>query len=295
MPAKKSFILDRLADGLGRISPKAAERLSIILAAFCWMVLRQRRKVVLANMHIAASGGLKFPLGIRASARLAFDHMAMTAVEFMRGQRYPWVDGVELAGREHIDVALAEGRGVFILCAHHGNWEVCGAALSRLVRPAHILVKPIGSPRVNQFVLEIRRLNGFRDIDRTRKGDGVRAILRGLAANEMVAFVLDQTRPGEPRLPFFGAPAQTNTGLAALWRRHRAPIVPCWIERLSFGKHRLHFRAALKIEEGLVLEKSATLIPKADIMEVTSLFNLEIESMIRQKPEQYFWMHRRWK
>lgn len=282
-----SFILNRLADGAGRLSPKAAERFAMILAGFCWSVLRVRRRTVISNMHIAAAGGLDFPLGIENTARLAFDQMAQTAVEFLRGRRHPWTDGVELSGREHIDAALSLGKGAYLLCAHQGNWEALGAALSKFIRPAHILVKPVGSRKVNDFVLGIRRSNGFRDIDRSRRGDGVRAILQALARGEMIAFVLDQTRPGEPRLPFFGTPAKTNTGLASLWRRHQAPVVPCWIERLGFGRHRLHFLPAVEI--------NATSDAKTDIIKATIDFNLVLEGIIRQKPEQYFWMHRRWK
>lgn len=282
-----SFILNRLADGAGRLSPHSAELAAKVLAAFCWSVLRLRRRTVISNMRIAAAGGLQFPQGIEVTARRAFDHMAQTVVEFLRGRRHPWTEGVDLSGREHIDAALALGRGAYVLCAHQGNWEVFGAALSNLIRPAHILVKPVGSAGVNDFILGIRRNNGFRDIDRSGRGNGVRTILRTLAAGEMVVFVLDQTRPGEPRVPFFGAPAKTNTGLASLWRRHQAPVVPCWIERLAFGRHLVHFMPAIEI--------TATSDAKADIIKATCDFNLVLEGIIRQKPEQYFWMHRRWK
>ncbi len=282
-----SFILDKLADGAGRLSPRAAQRLAHALAWFCWSVLRLRRRTVIANLHIAAAGGLEFPLGIENTARRTFDHLAQTAVEFLRGRRHPWIDGVDLSGREHLDAALSVEKGVYLLCAHQGNWEALGAALSKLIRPAHVLVKPVGSPKVNEFVLGIRRINGFRDIERRRSGDGVRTILRALGGGEMIVFVLDQTRPGEPRLPFFGTPAKTNTGLASLWRRHPAPVIPCWIERLGFGRHRIHFLPPVEI--------NATADAKADIIKATSDFNLVLEGIIRQKPEQYFWAHRRWK
>ncbi|NDE14829.1 hypothetical protein EBZ80_07870 [bacterium] len=283
------LILQKIADRTGRLSPAGAESLALTLSAFFWSVLRLRRRTVVKNLQTAAAGGLDLPLGVEGTARKVYDHVAMTVVEFLRGSRHDWVSGVELAGEEHIRAALAAGRGAYLLCAHQGNWEVHGAALSRLIRPAHILVKKVGSDSVNEFVLGMRRKNGFLDIGRARKGDAVRTILRALSAGDMVAFVMDQTRPGEPMLPFFVVPARTNTGLAALWRRHEAPVVPCWIERLGFGRHRLHFMPALD------LTLATTSDAKTDIMEATRVFNEVLEGIIRQRPEQYFWMHRRWK
>jgi KDO2-lipid IV(A) lauroyltransferase len=136
----------------------------------------------------------------------------------------------------------------------------------------------------------MRRRNGFLDIQRTGKGDGVRAILKRLAAGEMIGFVLDQSRPGEPRLPFFGKPASTNTGLAALWLRRPAPVVPCWIERVGFGQHRLHVLPALEMKPSGSAKQNGI-----EIMETSRFFNTVLESMIAQRPEQYLWMHRRWK
>jgi KDO2-lipid IV(A) lauroyltransferase len=283
------IILQKIADLTGGLSPATAEGLSRSISFFCWSVLRLRRRTVTENLRTAVAGGLALPLGIEGTARRAYDHIAMTAIEFLRGSRHDWSSGVEIAGENHIAGALSGGRGVYLLCAHQGNWEVHGAALSRLIRPAHILVKKVGSDQVNSFVLGMRRRNGFRDIERAKKGDAVRVILRALSAGDMVAFVMDQTRPGEPLVPFFGVPARTNTGLASLWRRHQAPVVPCWIERLEFGRHRLHFLPALDLSSNITSDA------KTDIMETTRRFNEVLESIIGQRPEQYFWMHRRWK
>lgn len=283
----QALILETIADGTSRVPPRAAEALARFFGMFFWHVLRLRRRIVIENLRTAEAGGLRLPGGVHATARKVYEHVAMTTMEFLRGKRHDWVAGVELDGVHHVNEALAAGRGVYLLCAHQGNWEVHGAALSRLIRPAHILVKKVGPDAVNEFVLGMRRRNGFRDIERARKGDAVRTILRALAAGEMVAFVMDQTRPGEPMVPFFGKPARTNTGLASLWRRHEAPVVPCWIERLSFGRHRLHFLPPVEI--------ATTSDAKADIMEATRKFNGVLEEIIQQKPDQYFWMHRRWK
>ena len=99
-----------------------------------------------------------------------------------------------------------------------GNWEAMGAAWA-LVTPAHVLVKKVGSSSVDRFVSELRDRNGFLTVKRKKKGDGFSAIRDVLARGEIVGFVMDQARPGEPKLPFFGRPAKTNTSFAAIWRQ----------------------------------------------------------------------------
>lgn len=294
-------VLEIFARLAGYLPDAVAEWLAGLVGSLAWHLMPSRRAVACQNIKIAVDHGLTVPLGIEQTARESFRHTAMTVVEFLRGFRHPWAKNTVVEGRANIDAALAGRRGVYLLVAHHGNWEACGASFSRLVAPAHILVKKVGSPSVNEFVLRLRRANGFLDISRVRKGDGVRAILKALGAGEMVAFVMDQSRPGEPKIPFFGVPAKSNTGLAAIWLRHPAPVVPAWIERLSFGRHRLHFLPPLDLSEfGTRCD-----VPNAPgkikatgqetIVELTRIFNRTIENLIRQKPEQYFWLHRRWK
>ena len=99
--------------------------------------------------------------------------------------------------------------------------------------------------------------------------------------------MMDQSRPGSPRLPFFGHPAKTNLGLATLWQRYPAPIIPGFIHRSELGKHIVELQSPLDIE--------TTEDRKADILAHSEQFNRAMETMIADKPEQYFWLHRRWK
>lgn len=303
------MILEIVARLVGYLPASTAEHLAKALGDLCWLALPSRRAVVRRNLSIAASSIAtshivlcdKPSVDIERTARESFRHTAMTLIEFLRGYRHPWSDATTIEGREFIDAALAENRGAYILVAHQGNWEACGATLSKQIRPAHALVKKVGGQAMNAFVLRMRRANGFKPIDRTRKGDGVRAIIRALAAGEMAVFVMDQSRPGEPKIPFFGVSAHSNTGLATLWLRHPAPIVPIWMERISFGRHRLHILPQLALnhvynrQSGSVDNDNSGQAKKAAIIAITQQFNETLESLISQKPEQYFWLHRRWK
>ncbi|MCX6131608.1 MAG: lysophospholipid acyltransferase family protein, partial [Proteobacteria bacterium] len=108
-----------------------------------------------------------------------------------------------------------------------------------------------------------------------------------LARGEIVGFIIDQARPGEPRLPFFSKPAKTNTSLAAIWCRARAPIVPVFIHRQSFGHH------IIECQPELVLQETAS--SADDIIHNSLIFNRVVETAVRRYPEHYFWFHNRWK
>lgn len=107
-----------------------------------------------------------------------------------------------------------------------------------------------------------------------------------LSRGEIVGFAFDQARPGEPRLPFFDHPAKTNTSLAAIWNKFEAPIVPVCIYRRGFGKHELHIEPELKMDP---------IDGKDDILDISTRFNHVVERMVTRHPEQYFWLHNRWK
>lgn len=270
---------------LCRLSKKGVTRLARLLCFLVFDVLRIRRQVVLANLAIA------FPeLTVKERSRIGRDsvyNFILTIFELLYSYQHDIAEDIEVHGREHIDAALAKGQGVYILCFHLGNWEAMGAKMTRTIVPSHVLVKSIGRGGVNRFVTYLRDKNRFLTVKRRKKGDGFRAIQEILAKGEIVGFVMDQSRPGEPRLPFFGHPAKTNTSLAAIWRRFPAPIVPAYIHRNGFGSHCLEFEPALNLELSDHTEQ--------DILKHSELFNRVIEGAVRRYPGHYFWLHNRWK
>ena len=214
-------------------------------------------------------------------------HFMMTSFEFLRASRIDPVPDVEIVGLEHLKSALDQKKGVYILCFHMGNWEVMGATITRLIAPAYVLVKKVGFNSLDRFVSQVRQSIGFLTVKREKKGDGYRRIKEVLGRREIVGFVMDQARPGEPKLPFFGKPAKTNTSLAAIHQKKPAPIVPGYIVRHSFGKHTLFF------EPELQLPSSGD--SKQDITDRSILFNRVVEEAVKKAPQCYFWLHNRWK
>lgn len=279
------WILKLIARAFSLLPERALPWFARAFAVLAFDVLRVRRRLVLGNLA-RALGPDESPARI-ALARQSYANFGLTVFEFLRGDVHDLAARVELRGAENAHQALQAGRGMFLLCLHLGNWEALGAKCSRALVPSHVLVKKVGSPGVNRFVLEIRKKNGFLAIERKGKGDGARAVLQALKRGEAVGFIMDQSRPGEPRLPFFGHDAKTNTGLATFWRRVQAPVVPVAIRRVGPGRHVAEFRPALPL--------TATDDAETDVRRLSTLFNQALEDEIRRAPEQYLWLHDRWK
>ena len=190
-------------------------------------------------------------------------------------------------GYENLAAAERQGRGVLVLAAHLGAWELQPFAHALYHKPAHFLVRPINNPRVDALVNRYRCLSGSRFID---KNQSAKAILRVLREGGTVGILMDQnTTPDEAVfVDFFGIPAATTTGLARLARHSGAPVVPIylfWDE--AIGKYRGGYAPALPLVRSEDQE--------ADIRANTRLFNQTLETFIRRFPEQWFWVHRRWK
>jgi KDO2-lipid IV(A) lauroyltransferase len=162
-----------------------------------------------------------------------------------------------------------------------------GGAMTKRFGPTYVIVKKVGSPGMDRFVSEMRTRNRFMTIERKGKGTASEAIKQALARNEIIGFVMDQARPSEPKYAFFGHPAKTNTGFAAIWRKNPAPILSAHCERVGLGRHviKIHPRIPLSPTEDLA----------ADIETFTNRFNREVEMIVKICPSQYFWMHNRWK
>jgi len=279
------WILTALAAVVGRMSLAATSALGWVLAVFVFDVVRLRRSLVLANLRIALpalSAVERVQVG-----RASIYHFILTALEFLRSARHDPLSGIQMVGVESMHAALSTGQGAFILCFHMGNWEAMGAACNHHIVPSYVLVKKVGSDSVDRFVSEVRRKIGFRWVPRRQKGDGYRAIKEALGRGDIIGFVMDQARPGEPKLPFFGRPAKTNTSLAAIWYRSPAAIVPAFARRTGVGQHVVEFLPPLDLAK--------TTDQAADILRLSAQFNAVVESCVRRCPEQYFWMHNRWK
>lgn len=269
-----------------RLSPNFMNTLATAMSYILFNVLRLRRSVAVKNIEIAFQNTIP-EHEVQRIARQSYFHFVLTILELLASKRVDISKNVEIIGRHHITTALAEKKGVYVICCHMGSWEAMGSAFTRYVVPAHVLVKKVGGGSMNRLVEALRAHNDFLTIKRKKKGDGYEAIKKVLESNQAVGFVMDQARPGEPRIPFFGTPAKTNTSLAAIWQKIPAPIVPAFLVRNQDGSKTMRILPALNLQ----LSGDAT----QDILDHSLLFNQTLESIIKQCPEQYFWLHDRWK
>jgi KDO2-lipid IV(A) lauroyltransferase len=254
------------------------------LGDLAWLLLPRRRAIALGNLARALGGGHPAP-EVRRLGRRSFQHLGMTFVEtcelFFRPPA-SILARVEMNGGERLREAAAQGKGVLVLTAHYGNWELLGAAHILSGLPLSVVARPLDQPLLERLAARLRRRAGIELID---KRHGLRDVLQALRQGRMVGILLDQNaaRSEGVFVPFFGVPASTSKGLALIALRTRAPVVPVFIRRLGAGRHRVEVGAALP--------------PPADddVVAYTAAFNRAIEAAIRQAPEQWFWMHNRWR
>lgn len=280
------YLLSFTSEIIGRLSSEAIDRMARFLAWLSFDCLRLRRRLILHNLELAF-GNERTPDERVSLGRQSVYHTILTFLEFFRASRTDIAGDIELHGDQHLRQALLQGRGVYVLCFHMGNWEAMAAKFTRAIVPSYVVVKKVGGPSVDRFVSDMRARIQFLTVKRQSKGDGYRQILGILERGEVVGFVIDQARPGEPKLPFFGHPAKTNTSFAAIWRRHPAPIIPSYITRRGVSRHAIQFLPPVDL--------TLTDDVKADILTHSEQFNRIVEACVRRCPEQYFWMHNRWK
>ena len=246
-------------------------------------------------------------LGIPRLRRVARQNLAMALPEFTPQRHAEIVDGVfrsiarvlvsfakfpairrqpidrwvRLEGGEYFDEALRAGRGVLFATAHLGNWELSAFAHARLTGPMNVVVRPLDNPLIDALVERRRALTGNRPIG---KKDFARAILKALSANQAVGILIDQNAglADGAFIDFFGVPASASTGFAKFAAHSGAAVIPgfaLWSER----------------ERRYILRFYPPMQMTGDVVRDTQALQSKLEEVIRQYPDQWLWIHRRWK
>lgn len=193
-------------------------------------------------------------------------------------------DLVDVEGVEHLQAALAQGRGLIILTAHYGNWELLGAWLAQQVPEIYVIARDAAHNLTANLINQARASHGLQVVDR----DNVRQMLRVLNAGSVLGILPDQhSLRGGVLVDFLGRPAWSFTGTALLAQRSGAIIVPhfCW--RTPEGRFRVQIQPPLELVE--------TGDRQADALTNTRLILAVIEEQIYRQPEPWLWLHNRWK
>src|SRR6266536_3008604 len=196
-------------------------------------------------------------------------------------------DVVVYDGLENYERAYARGKGVLFLTAHFGGWELSAFAHSLHGHWLHVVMRPMDNAYLNRMIEHYRTMYGNKTV---AKDDFVRGLLAAMKAGETVGILMDtnMTPPQGVFVNFFGIAACTASGLARIALRTDAAVVPgftIWDPEL--GKYRLRFDPALELIRTGDLD--------ADTAANTQVFTKVIENYVRQYPDQWLWVHRRWK
>jgi KDO2-lipid IV(A) lauroyltransferase len=257
-----------------------------------YRLLPVRRRTVLANLRIAFGDALDDEQIVHL-AQLFYAHCARSLVEFVR---FPFQSAAERAAQvrvENVEAILRvyeAGKGVLVLSGHLGNWEIAVVggigSFPRYRGQFHFLRRPVRPAWLDRLVTRRFRSAG---LDVIAKKGSLDQVLDRLAATDAVIFPFDQHAGGRDGIlvDFFGRPAWTFRSLAILSLSTGVPVVPVATWREPDGRHVLRFEEALPI-----LERDD---PGEAIRANTQAYNDALERMIRRHPEQWFWMHRRWK
>lgn len=216
------------------------------------------------------------------TTRRMFVHFAESIWELSRLRLV--VPDLEVPARQVLDQALAEGKGAIVISGHVGNWEILGQAIAAAGYPIATIATPFYDPRVTRWLDQWRGQRGLKII--WREQNSGKAILRVLRSNKLMGFLIDQdTKTAGDYVTFFGRPAFTPTTPAALALRTGAPLIFCW-------HHRRGKRHKITIER-VVYDPSGDY--QRDVLALTALLTARLENVIRAAPEQWVWMHRRWR
>jgi KDO2-lipid IV(A) lauroyltransferase len=273
---------------LGILPRELARAFAVAIAHVVYLLHVRLRRVGMRNLALA------FPEKSHAERarilRREFTSLGRQLAEVCRFPKYT-PENVEQVvvydGLENYERARARGKGVLFLTAHFGGWELSAFAHSLHGHWLHVVMRPMDNHYLDRMLQSYRTMHGNKTV---AKDDFVRGLLAAMKAGETVGILMDtnMTPPQGVFVDFFGIPACTASGLARIALRTDAAVVPGFtIWDKALGKYRLRFDPALQLIRTGDLE--------ADIVANTQKFTTVIENYVRKYPDQWLWVHRRWK
>jgi KDO2-lipid IV(A) lauroyltransferase len=285
--AREARAADLVAGVVRRLPRRFALALGRVLAGLYADL--DRRHVAIARDNLRRAFPHWDDTRVQRTARGVYLHFGQVLMDLL------WIDGrplrelhplVEFEGLEHAEAALGRGRGAIMVSAHIGNWELHAIVHGLAFGAAHVVGRPLDNPLLDQRLVALREMGGNVMISKRR---ALPQILEALRANRMVAVLIDQNVQAKDGIfvEFFGRPACTTTVAAALAVKTGCALVPCHARLLDDGRYRL------------ILDPPVHWAPsgdrQADIAALTQRLTTVIEGWVREAPEQWLWLHRRWK
>ncbi len=268
------YLIARAAIALVAVFPS----LSIVFAKLLDHLVPRLRRIAIKNLEMA---GFSNPNKIADGVFLSIARLLATFARLPRLTPQNISQLIRYDGLDNFQTARARGRGVLVATAHLGNWELSAFAHAWMTAPMHIVVRPLDNPRIDAFVERYRALSGNHIIE---KKDAARGILKALKSGEAVGVLIDQNTTLDQGvfIDFFGIKACAGTAFAKLAHHSGAAVVPgfaLW----SAEEHRY------------ILRFYPEILMTGDVAEDTQRIHSQLESVIQQYPDQWLWIHRRWK
>lgn len=294
---RRNAALDYLAYLAVRIVVGIAQAMSIDqsyafarnLALLLYKVNKRHRKVGMENLK-AAFGDHYTEAQRDEIVRGVYRHFCMMLMEMLhiprKLHRENWREKITLVGQDVVVNQLLKGGPIIMLTGHFGNWEMAGYLFGVFGFPPNSVARPLDNPYLEAFLKKFRERTGQKMIAKKGGYDDMLSVLR---SGGLLSFLADQDA-GERGMfvDFFGRPASTHKAIALLAIEHQAPVMVGGARRVGPG-----FRYEVAIED-LILPSEWSGTPD-DALLLTQRYTSALERIIRRDPDQYLWLHRRWK
>jgi Kdo2-lipid IVA lauroyltransferase/acyltransferase len=266
-----------------RLPLRVLRGFGVALGEVAWLVRGRERGLAMRNLAQAFPEWPKKKR--RATTRAMFHHLGRIVFEMLW---LPRLDAAtrdattEVVGLEQFRALMARGRGAIAITAHHGNWEWAAHCVASFGVDLTALQRERNEADINRFITELRAGANIRTIDRGSTA-AAREMIQSLRRGGLLAFLIDQNiRAESAKVPFFGRPALTPLGPAKLAIRTETPVICIFTERRG-PKYILTFHEPIEVTRD------------DDPIALTARITAAIEEQIRRAPEQWVWLHDRWR
>jgi len=258
--------------------------LGSLLGRVGFFLARKERRKTLQTLHTAFGDSLG-EKRIKGIAADSWANLGRNGLELFRWARWSHEkiadQVVRVTGWENAERAVQKGKGVLCITAHLGNWELLAAYVGSRT-PIAVVAKPLYDPRLDKIVTDFRSKWGGPVIAR---GGALRGILQALKENRSIGMLMDQDTGSDGIfVPFFGRPTWAQTGAARIGQKSGAALVPFFLVRGADGRFEMHVEPEIPVGPG-----------SEGVAKATADYTAVIEQYVRAYPEQWVWMHERWR
>ncbi len=279
------YILKAISFVACQLPRSICEFLGLALGNLAWLVIPKKRKQLAKDQIKMCLGADEAEaLRIAKASTVRFGPMLFEVLRFPQIKQHP-ERYVRIEGLEKMRQILAKKSGGIIAAAHSGNWELMGGAFAMAGIPLVGVAMKQKDSAADRFINEYRTMIGMHITYKT----GVREMFAMLKEGWVIGLIMDQdtTIKDGILLDFFGRQTNCTPGAASMARFENVPIFPAFMHRDAEGRH------TLVVHDPIYVEKTAD--KRADIKRTTQQINAVIEAHIRKYPEEWFWLHDRWK